>query len=167
MTEQDFDSQLRRQIDALPRQIQPQRDLWAGIDVALTQQSMQQDETPVKVPHHRGLYALAASLMVVAITAWLTLSPAPQQVTGEQLVNALSEQHQSQVDSLLVKFKDQPALTNNWQQQLTQLDEAAIAIKAALEQDPDNVALLRMLQNVYQQQIELIERVHAPKWQAI
>ena len=44
---------------------------------------------------------------------------------------------------------------------------AADAIKAALENDPNNMALLRMLQSVYQQQIDLIERVHAPKWQQI
>ena len=66
---------------------------------------------------------------------------------------------------MLVRFQEQPALTHNWQEQLTELDEAADAIKAALENEPNNMALLKMLQSVHQQQINLIERVHSPKWQ--
>ncbi|WP_346993140.1 hypothetical protein [Alteromonas gracilis] len=47
------------------------------------------------------------------------------------------------------------------------MDDAADAIKTALKEDPDNSALIKMLHHVYQQQIALIERVHAPKWQQI
>ena len=79
----------------------------------------------------------------------------------------LSSQHQTQRDQLLVSLEGQPALTENWQEQLQELDDAAAAIKAALAQDPNNAALLKMLQNVYQQQISLIERVHSPKWRQI
>ncbi|AGH47072.1 hypothetical protein C427_4973 [Paraglaciecola psychrophila 170] len=45
-----------------------------------------------------------------------------------------------------------------------ELDDAADAIKTALENEPNNMALLKMLQSVHQQQINIIERVHSPKW---
>jgi hypothetical protein len=67
----------------------------------------------------------------------------------------------------LVRFQDQPALTQNWQDQLTGLDDADDAIKTALENKPNNMALLKMLQSVHQQQITLIERMHSPKWQQL
>ena len=67
----------------------------------------------------------------------------------------------------MVRFQDQPALTQNWQDQLTGLDDAADAIKTALENKPNNMALLKMLQSVHQQQINLIERVHSSKWSQI
>ena len=79
----------------------------------------------------------------------------------------MSKQFETQKASLLVAYQDQNAVADNWQGQLAELESAADAIKAALQNDPNNMALLRMLQSVYQQQIDLIERVHAPKWQQI
>ena len=170
MTEDKFDTALREQIDALPKSRMPERDLWQGIERGISGQAeMPATESKASNRPHTayGLYAVAASMALVAVLGWLTFSPVKEDVTGQQLIAALSQQHEAQKDALLVKFKDQPALTENWQQQLKELDDAALAIKAALEQDPDNIALLRMLQNVHQQQINLIERVHAPKWQSI
>jgi hypothetical protein len=83
------------------------------------------------------------------------------------LIEALSTQQQQQVNSLLASYESTPALTQDWQQQLKELDDAADAVKLALKEDPDNSALIKMLHHVYQQQIALIERVHAPKWQQI
>jgi hypothetical protein len=60
-----------------------------------------------------------------------------------------------------------PTSTDNWQQQLKDLDEAEKAIKEALQDSPNNPALLGMLKHVYQQELAIIERVHAPTWQAI
>ncbi len=66
-----------------------------------------------------------------------------------------------------MQYQNQPALTDNWQQQLTELEDAERAIKQALENEPENPALLKMLAQVYQQQLDLINKVHAPKWQTI
>lgn len=86
---------------------------------------------------------------------------------GQALVNVLSRQHEQQKQQLLVRFQDQAAVTDDWQTQIQELEDAAAAVKLALKQDPDNTALLGMLQHIYQQQLLLIERVHAPKWQQI
>lgn len=161
MNDSDFDTLLKQQIDQLPRQKQPQRDLFQGIELALA------DDTPSKSPVTAKLYLLAASFAVFGLLGWLSINQQTNMLSGEDLVTALSEQHQQQKHALLVRLKDQPALTQNWQQQLTELDEAAGAIKTALENEPNNMALLKMLQSVHQQQINLIERVHSAKWSQI
>jgi hypothetical protein len=159
MPDHDFEQNLQQRLSRLPEERQPQRDLWPGIEHALNATQ----KTPAG--WRRGS-ALAASVMLVGLLGWLSLG---QWQTSEQqqLATLLSEQHQQQKDYLLAAYADQPALTDNWQQQLEELDEAARAIKLALEQDPQNMTLLRMLKQVHQQQIDLIERVHTPKYQQI
>jgi hypothetical protein len=161
MNNNDFDTHLKQQLAVLPRDKQPDRDLWQGIELALANETVSKSQVPAKY------YLLAASFAVFALLGWLSISQQPNLLSGDDLVAVLSDQHQQQKNALLVKFKDQPALTQNWQQQLTELDEAAGAIKAALEKEPNNMALLKMLQNVHQQQINLIERVHSSKWSQI
>ncbi len=165
MSNNEFEKELRAQIDALEKQKQPERDLWSGIEITLSKEQQETRETPNK--QRTKVFALAASMAFVGILSWFGLNQSTPNFNGQDLVAALSSQHQQQKNALLVKFQDQPALTENWQSQLTELDEAAVAIKAALKQDPNNMALLKMLQRVHQQQIDLIERVHSPKWQQI
>ncbi|NMH60900.1 hypothetical protein [Alteromonas ponticola] len=162
-----FEHDLQQQLDSLSQEKQPQRDLWKGIELSLEADRKEVTESGFHGKH----VALAASVALVAMVSWFTLKPfspdSQDTLNGQTLVQALSNQHEQQMDALLVKFEGQPAVTQNWKQQLQELDSAANAIKAALEEDPDNTALLKMLQNVYQQQMMLVERVHAPKWQQI
>lgn len=161
-----FEQQLQQQLADLPKEQQPNKDLWKGIELAIANSTPQQTDKPAAARMH-PLHAVAASVLVVGLIAWLNW-PAPiQQVNEPLLAEVLSSQHQAQVEALLVKFDGQTAVTENWQQQLQELDSAANAIKKALQQEPDNLALLKMLQQVYQQQIDLIEQVYAPKWQQI
>ena len=165
MNNTDFDTQLTQQIEALKKEKQPERDLWAGIELALVNESAPHAiARPVASKRVVRFGALAAGLAFVGMLTWFGMQQHPNAINSEALVAAMSEQHQQQKQSLLVKFKDQPALTQNWQEQLQELDDAAAAIKVALEHEPNNLALLKMLQNVHQQQIDLIERVHSPKW---
>ncbi|NCP64996.1 MAG: hypothetical protein GW763_10795 [Paraglaciecola sp.] len=163
MNKSEFEQKLSAQLASLPRDKQPDRDLWPGIERALV-------NTPQPVEKRNGgqkVYLLAASFAALGLIAWLSLPFKPSGLNEEDVVSLLASQHQAQKQALLVQFKDQPALTQNWQEQVDELDEAALAIKAALKNDPNNMALLRLLQNVYQQQISLIERVHSPKWSQI
>lgn len=165
MSNNEFEKKLRDQINAMDKERLPERDLWSGIDIALSKQE-QLPEQSSKGKQVR-IFAVAASLAFVGILSWFGIDQSAPKFDGQELVAALSSQHQQQKNALLVKFQDQPALTQNWEQQLKVLDEAAVAIKAALKQDQNNMALLKMLQNVHQQQIDLIERVHSSKWQQI
>ncbi len=161
MSKHHFDQQIDEQLAQLPNEVQPERDLWPGIEMALAKSTQEHIQKPAY--KNWAPMALAASVALVAVLMF-GLRPGDQ---GQNLLASLSAQHEQQKQALLVAFKDQPALTDNWQQQLSDLDEAAAAIKKALAEEPDNLALLKMLQQVYQQQINLIERVHTPKWQQI
>ncbi|XOV80571.1 MAG: hypothetical protein ACFHVJ_06375 [Aestuariibacter sp.] len=171
MSKQAFEHKLKQQLADLPREMQPDKDLWSGIDIALTtreHEQPQQKKIQNNVLAFKQQYvALAASILVVATLSWQLLTPAPQQFEPERLVNALTEQHIQQKSALLASYSETQAATANWQQQLDELEQAGEAIRAALKEDPDNVALMKMLQHTYQQQIDLIEKVHAPAWHRI
>jgi hypothetical protein len=171
-SEQKGERNLEQAIEQLPSQIMPERDLWRGIELHLNQ--------PHSDPRRKTVtrtfdLATAASLMAVAFLGWTVWQY--QEVNMEEqndfamrssaFVEGLSMQHTNQLNTLLVKFEGQQAMTENWQQQLQDLDSAAAVIKSALKDDPANKALLQMLQHVYQQQLELVESVHSPKWQTI
>lgn len=160
-------TQLQDALAKLPREKQPERDLWTGIELALEQSEQVYETSSSKRP---VWIASAASFALVAMLGWIGFQQFPSNTLPEQsaaLVQSLSEQHQYQKDTLLVKYEGQVAISDDWQQQLQELDDAADAIKTALDQDPANPALIRMLHHTYQQQLALIERVHAPKWQQI
>lgn len=161
MSKTNFEQTLAAQLADVKKEQQPDRDLWPGIELALSSETS--DLPPVVVA--KKMYLVAATVAMLGLIGWLSVNQRPISLTGDDLVVSLSEQHLEQKNALLVRFHDQPALTENWQEQLSSLDDAANAIKIALENEPNNMALLKMLQNVHQQQINLIERVHSPKWQ--
>jgi hypothetical protein len=162
MNKAEFEQDLQQQLSAMNREKQPERDLWAGIELALV-------ASPESLSHNRKYtkaYAFAA-VSLIGLVSLMSFDLVEKPLNGNDLVASLSAQHQQQKQALLVHFAGQPALTNNWQEQVAELDKAELAIKAALKNEPNNMALLKLLQNVYQQQISLIERVHSPKWSQI
>jgi hypothetical protein len=169
MNNQQFEQQLLSDISHLPQERQPERDLWPGIELAMnvSREEANTQSSVVSFAKQPVWYAMAASLLVVAMFAWTNLNNVRPAEVNEAFVAQLALEHEQQKAALLVRFGEQPALTENWQQQLTELDEAANAVKKALLQEPNSIALLKMLQNVHQQQIDLIERVHSSKWTQI
>lgn len=163
MSKTHFEQAIAEQLADVNKEQTPDRDLWPGIELALSGETLDLSH----VVAGKKMYLVAATVAMFGLIGWLSVKQQPVSLTGDDLVAALSEQHLEQKNALLVRFQDQSALTQNWQDQLTELDAAADAIKMALGSEPNNMALLKMLQSVYQQQINLIERVHAPKWQQI
>lgn len=162
-------SSLDQLVSSLPREKQPDRDLWTGIDYAISQAQLGNSKhaTPKAIKMSiKPIYALAASVCLIAVVGVFSFQSG-KSASGQALVQQLSEQHLAQKNALIVNFEGRPAVTENWQAQLQELDDAAVAIKKALANDPNNTALLKMLKKVHQQQIMLIERVHAPAWQQI
>ncbi|MCZ6526555.1 MAG: hypothetical protein O6928_08410 [Gammaproteobacteria bacterium] len=161
MKENQFEQLLQQKLDMLPREIQPQRDLWPGIDLAL------EDET--QHANKPLLWSgIAASIAVFGLVGLLSVNiatgPAPKPIELNELVSSLSTQHEKQKKILLASYEQQPALTDNWRDQLKELDSAATVIKTALEEDPGDTNLIKLLQQVYQQQIKLIQSVHQSRW---
>ncbi|MCJ8273155.1 MAG: hypothetical protein MJK04_27605 [Psychrosphaera sp.] len=185
MNDLEFDKTLQQQIDALPRQMKPSRDLWAGIDNAIEQQQQQQQHGK-RAFSYQKLSAVAASFAVLGFTAWLTLNaniPLGESnieashiavvpgayLPGEDLeyVTEMTESFEIQKQDLLVKYEGHKPNADNWRAQLKELDSAAAAIKKVLDQDPSNAQLIKMLQQTYQQQLDLIKAVNKSPWQMI
>ncbi|MCP4282553.1 MAG: hypothetical protein GY776_21470 [Alteromonas sp.] len=163
----NFDDKLAQHISEISKEKQPERDLWRGIELGIT--SQQDDASSSRVTSKQWM-AIAASVCLVTVlwfAAPFAFKADENRSDGYALIDAMSMQQQQQVNSLLASYESTTALTEDWQEQLKELDDAADVIKAALKDDPDNSALIKMLHHVYQQQIALIERVHAPKWQQI
>lgn len=159
---------LKQCIMQFNREKSPERDLWHGIEIALVEQdkSKQSKQNQANNNIWRNTLAIAASVCLVVLISYSALYGQPQTYTMP-LAEQLSQQHEQQKAHLLVSFQNMPTNTDNWQQQLEDLAIAEKAIKEALQNSPNNPALLGMLKHVYQQELAIIERVHAPTWQAI
>jgi uncharacterized protein YhaN len=157
------------QIAKLNKTSMPNRDLWPGIEYGIANEQLSQSQQHAhkrKRTSAKPLLAIAASIFVAMVIGFFSFEHGRLE-SGQALIVQMSSQHSAQKEALLTSLAGQPTTTQNWQQQLNELDEAAVAIKKALENEPNNAALLKMLQRIYEQQITLIERVHAPAWQQI
>lgn len=159
MSKPSFDEFMQNALEQ-ESQAQPQRDLWPGIERAINQPAAI-EPTP-RSNHWQKLSGIAACT-IAGLLAWQVVMNQPQQ---DSLAN-ISAFFEQQKQSLLVQYQSQPALTSDWQVQLQELEDAEQAIKLSLKQDPENAALLKMLAQVYQQQLDLINKVHEPQWQQI
>ncbi|PAJ72088.1 hypothetical protein CJF42_23080 [Pseudoalteromonas sp. NBT06-2] len=163
MSNKDFDNYLKHSLDIIPKEIKPNKDLWQGIERAIDFNGK-----PKNTNHFTKLSVIAACFAA----ALLSLNFLPNtQVTlqSDEINNVASMSHlfETEKKALLVQYHEKPALTDDWKSQLDDLEQAEQAIKHALENEPQNSTLLRMLAQVYRQQLELINRVHQPKWQQI
>ena len=158
MNKPDFDTFLAESINNTDSDITPQKDLWPGIEKALAQAPKPQAKS-VLWPKLAGVAACSVAALLSVQLLFSDAEPATSV--------AMSDFFTQQKQTLLVQYQNQPALTDNWQQQLAELEDAERAIKQALENEPQSPALLKMLAQVYQQQLDLINKVHAPKWQQI
>ncbi|MDR0780011.1 MAG: hypothetical protein LBF16_04865 [Pseudomonadales bacterium] len=155
---------LLRALDALPRAIQPQRDLWPGIAHAL------QAEAYAKPRLHSGVrrLALAASLLLMLGTSlyYGLRQPNPAFDHGEldTLIAALQSRQATSKAALLVQYRGQNAAYADWQTQMQELESAEDAIYRALRQDPGNLALFTLLRQVQDKQLKLIDAVFSPRF---
>ncbi|WP_440054287.1 hypothetical protein ACSLBF_15655 [Pseudoalteromonas sp. T1lg65] len=159
MSKPSFDEFIQAELSNDLSTPEPQRDLWLGIEKAINQ------ESPVRQTTHNHWQKLTgiAACTVAGLFAWQVVMNQPKQ---DSLAN-MSSFFEQQKQALLVQYDTQPALTSDWQMQLQELEQAEQAVKLSLKNDPENAALLRMLAQVYQQQLDLINKVHQPRWQQI
>lgn len=158
MSKPDFETFLAESLSNSEAHIAPEKELWQGIEKAISNPAVEQRQSSV----WPKLVGIAACSVAALLSVQLVFTR-PAHDTSVAMSDFFAEQKQT----LLVQYQNQPALTDNWQQQLAELEDAERAIKQALENEPENSALLKMLAQVYQQQLDLINKVHAPKWQTI
>ncbi|GLX78063.1 hypothetical protein tinsulaeT_14030 [Thalassotalea insulae] len=159
------DQSLEQQVAQLPKEMEPKRDLWRGIEkaIALTPQQAEKRSSVVSM-------AWAASIVVAVLVSWLSLSPqqgnVPESIT---IVSTLEKDFEQQKQVMLTNF-GQPELSElpkEMQEQLNELSSARSAISNALANDPDNKELLNLLRWTQQQEIQLLKQLYTPQWQTI
>ncbi|HLT64176.1 MAG TPA: hypothetical protein VKZ92_06595 [Pseudohongiella sp.] len=161
-TEEQLDQALSR----LPREIQPPRDLWAGIEAQLE---------PRQQPWwKRAQPQRWAAVLVVALTGvlWWQLQEEPgqsllavwEQQTPEWFA-ALPAEQQIIASYEQVKAEQLASLTEvspdvgDWQYQLAIWDQAIDQVRTALVWNPDEPFLLAQMQGLYQQQLDYLQRI--------
>ncbi|MDH5737354.1 MAG: hypothetical protein OEZ23_03540, partial [Gammaproteobacteria bacterium] len=157
-----------RAVRELDREMQPERDLWVGIERRIMDH-----------PQHRFgqwrqgwlPYGVAASLMLAMVSLVFSLSPAggggfmadtSPQTVSEGIDRIKSEYHQV-INPMTREFGEvnKPLgeetlddLYNN----LAIIEKARKDIEAQLRQNPDNPRLVEMLMWIHQKEVELLKR---------
>lgn len=162
------DAQLDAELKTLPETLMPSRDLWSGIDLAIENYESEKEQRLTKKNSYASYYmASAAAVCLVAVLSWNWLMPNSSDVQVAQNALSFSQEltnsFEQQKSILLTSYQETDALTENWKEQVSDLDKAAKVIRDALESDPNNQQLIYMLQGIYQQQIDLINRTHGKK----
>jgi len=172
LSEQD----LQNQVDKLPDEMTPQRDLWTGIERAI--QTKQQDE-PLFESSTKKVFvpaAWAASLIAAVLVSWVSFSPQQESIQVVQnngtllnLVIAMQDNFKQTKQTMLVSF-GQPnvsELPQEIQEELLKISSAQKAIEKALIKDPSNNDLLNLLGWTQKQELDLLTQLYSPKWQSI
>jgi len=157
---------LDQQLAALPRTVEPSRDLWPAIAVATGPQ-----------PRARWPLSLAASVAVAALSAVLTWSlmrdrtvAPPAQVTALRPVTAVSFAAPDQLQYLKAResieqlFRERlqllrPDSRAKIEANLQLIQTATADLRRALDADPASPLLLQLLENTEQQEFDLYRSV--------
>lgn len=179
------DQTLASQVERLPNEIQPQRDLWSGIERAIQDKS--QHNTSGNDRKNVFPMAWAASICAAVLIAWVSFSPTSQiispltakneegvQQTANQLVSLMQESFQQQKQVMLVSYgqPDLSNLPNKMQSQLVELAKARASIEKALANDENNADLINLLRFTQQQELNLLQQLYPMlnndiQWQTI
>ena len=166
------DQDLQKQVEGLGAELTPNRDLWPGIEKALTKQVIDQQEqqSEAKAWSLKQVMPIAASFFVAAILLSVLL-PSQQNNVSEhtQLVQSIESNFSQQKQAMLVSFgqPDLAKLPVDMQNQLKQLSNAQKSLIKAIEADPNNVELLDLLRWTQTQELTLLEQLYSPQWQTI
>ena len=187
MNKQISDQTLTSLVNELPKEMEPQRELWSGIERAIQGKS-QQDSSINKKTTVLPM-AWAASIIAAVLVAWISFTPNEStlssfltasneqtiQLNAEVIVSSMQENFQQQKQAMLVSY-GKPDMTNlpiNMQNQLVELAKARKTIEKALEDDVNNVDLLNLLRFTHQQELNLLQQLYPymnnknAQWQSI
>lgn len=182
---------LRQQAAALPREIEPGRDLWPEIESRLAPTRVMRVDFGTRGPAawfglrstwaQWATLATAALVLVVAssaITAYFMGAMAPAggrggEATGlaQPVSSALAELEPAEVgyaqaiEDLVQTLDEQreeldPDTVTAIEANLRVIDEAIRRARAAIERDPDNSTLARVLTDNYRKKLEFLQRTN-------
>lgn len=158
---------------SLPRSVEPDRDLWPGIEAAIASRRVARDGFGRPLVRRLWLAAAAAAVLAAAVTlayrAGLERS-GPRLAEGPP-VSTVTEAAYDGVSSDLRRARDQLRDSLDQRRQelspetwavvmdnMTVIDDAIARIETALEDNPNNDWLNRQLALAYLRQIDLLQR---------
>ncbi len=149
------------QAQELPKELTPQRDLWPGIEQAIA--NTPQYGQPTKPESWQQLAKIAAAFAPVALVLSIWLGSGSHEQIDNNWNNPLVASYDIQKKQLLQKVNTEQPVVKNWQASMTELEQAEKALIQALKQQPEDPALMKMLNQVYQHQISLIKKAYKPQ----
>ena len=168
------DQALAAQVIQLSKELQPQRDLWPGIERAI--QGKNQQEVSIHKKSAVIPMAWAASIIAAVLVAWISFAPTPSTLSiplmaeneqgvefnTDQLVRSMQVSFQQQKQAMLVSYgtPDMTNLPTEMQNQLVELAQARQSIEKALVNDVNNVDLLNLLRFTQQQELKLLQQLY-------
>lgn len=148
------DSDLRWSLRQLPKEAEPQRDLWPDIAARIRAADA---ASPPRVHKRVWAGALAAALALLALglgRSWQHDAVDPQALMAQQQVAAMAREY----DAALGQLPGDAAVPAALVPGLRALDVGAAQIRQALQRQPDDAWLIAQLQHTYALRLQLTQR---------
>lgn len=156
------------QAHALPREVAPPRDLWAGVRERIEAGRGWRPPGWATV----GFAAAAALVAAVGVTL-LRSSPEPASVTPVATtparldpgsIGAAEQEYEQAATALMAALQERretlsPETIASVEKNLEAIDQALAEVRAALERDPGNKELTRMLVSTHRKKVDTLRRV--------
>ncbi|MGZ9897458.1 hypothetical protein [Shewanella gaetbuli] len=174
----DKSANLQALLSTLPKEIEPNKDLWQGIEAQINKPNS--SVKPANRLQKWKPIALAASVVMVMLFSWSNINSDPNietaQVTVESalqrqsttdllaLIDTIALAHQQQIEGLqssttLVVLSDNGQVSSGpFNQGLQELKAASQQIQQALKADPNNKSMWDMWQWIMQREMTLLQR---------
>ncbi len=173
MTTDDKDNQgqpiseveLARAIRELPREMTPQRDLWAGIERNIIDhpqpevRSWQRQWMPYGVA---ASFLMAMSAFVLSVFS-VTQPVEPAFVSYDESINRMESEYLQVRNPLVQQFNEtnqslDPAVLEDIYQNIEIMAQARRDIEAQVRANPENQRLVEMLMRIHEQELELLKQ---------
>ena len=161
---------LAREVRGLNREMQPSRDLWAGIERRIEAHPQPKKAEPVAWMR----YGMAASVLMAFSALVLTLvdvsgnlggaeTPAFVDTDGRTTLNTLQVEYQRTRDPLVDRFTDTnrnlaPETLEELYRNIEIMAQARRDIEEQVRRDPTNPRLVELLMRVHEQELELLKQ---------
>jgi hypothetical protein len=146
---------LRWQLRQLPRELEPSRDLWPGIEAG-----MRRELTARTRRRWPAALAAAATLLLAGGLYWRTDAPAPAPTPNQieaRVVSAEARAITDEYQAALRQFDGAP-MPAQVERSIATLDRSVAQIQSAIVADPDSVFLLEQLRRTYNTRLQLTQR---------
>jgi hypothetical protein len=150
------ETDLRWQLRQLPRELEPERDLWPAIEAGIRREPL----VPARRRRWPAALAAAATLQLAGGLYWRagdsTPAPTTEQIEA-RVVSAEARAITKHYQAAIRQFDGAP-LPAQVEPSIAALDRSVAQIQSAIVADPDSVFLLEQLRRTYDRRLQLTQR---------